>query len=167
MIDPKVLLSKLADARVEFVMIGGFAVIAHGGTLRTQDLDICCPFTEENIVRLLSAVQNLHPVHRMTTDRRPVGLSPEPYVGWRDLHLGTDAGQLDCLSEVAGVGDYDAVVRQSVEIELPAGACRVLGLDALIRAKEAMSGEKDRRAAAQLKAIRERLAGDATGDRSS
>jgi len=45
---------------------------------------------------------------------------------------------LDCLSEVLGVGDFDEVLRQSIEINTPSGKCRVLSLDALIRAKDAM-----------------------------
>jgi len=56
------------------------------------------------------------------------------------------------------VGDFAEVKRHSVEIQLPAGACRVLSLDALIRSKEAMGRPRDREALLQLKAIRERLA---------
>jgi len=162
--NPQTLLDRLIQADVEFVITGGFAVTAHGGNARTQELEVCCPFTEANIARLLAAIQDLHPVHRMAPDRQPLGGSPEPYAGWRNLYLGTDAGQLDCLSEVAGVGGYEAVVSESLEIELPAGPCRVLGLDALIRAKEAMTGEKDRQAAIQLKAIRERLRNGGAND---
>lgn len=32
---------RLVEAKVEFVLIGGFAAVAHGVTLVTRDLDIC------------------------------------------------------------------------------------------------------------------------------
>ena len=73
-----------------------------------------------------------------------------------DLYLQTDLGQLDCLSEVKGIGDFAEVRRQSIVVELPSGPCRILSLDALIRAKEAMGGPKDKLTILQLKAIQER-----------
>jgi hypothetical protein len=79
--------------------------------------------------------------------------------GLRDLHLDTDWGQLDCLGEVLGVGDYEDVVAQSVPVELAGGVCRILSIDALIQAKEAMGRQRDREAALQLRAIREPLSG--------
>jgi hypothetical protein len=57
------------------------------------------------------------------------------------------------------VGDYQHVLAQSVPVELAGGVCRILSIDALIRAKEAMGRQRDREAALQLRAIRERLSG--------
>ena len=37
---------RLIEAQVEFVLIGGFAAVAHGGTLVTRDVDICCQFSQ-------------------------------------------------------------------------------------------------------------------------
>jgi hypothetical protein len=92
----------------------------------------------------------------MTPQRLPLELNDENIARLKNLYLQTDLGQLDCLSEVKGVGDFAEVQRQSIEIELPAGPCRILSLDALIRAKEAMGGPKDQLTILQLKAIQER-----------
>ena len=43
------LLSRLVKANVRFVLIGGYACIVHGGTLTTEDIDICCEFSPENL----------------------------------------------------------------------------------------------------------------------
>ncbi len=155
--DPDALLARLIREEFEFVLIGGFAVLAHGGSMRTQDIDVCCCFSQENLARLLRAVEDLNPVHRMTPDKRPLGCDSEAYVGWKNLYIGTTQGQLDCLGEIKGVGSYDAALEQSVEIELPSGPCRVLSLDALIRSKEAMGGPRDQAAVLELRAIKERL----------
>jgi hypothetical protein len=128
-------------------------------SLPTQDIDVCCRFTPENLLRLQEAIVDLHPVHRMVPSRPPLHLTREACTGLRNLYLDTDWGQLDCLGEVLGVGDYEDVAAQSVSLELAGGLCRVLSIDALIRAKEAMGRQRDREAALQLRAIRERLGG--------
>ncbi len=150
------LLARLVKAKVEFVVIGGFAAVAHGVSLLTQDLDICCRFTADNLLRLQESLADLNPVHRMTPQRIPLQLTREHCGGLRNLYLSTDWGVLDCLGEVTGVGDFDHVLAASEPLGLDAGTCHFLTLDALIRAKEAMRHPKDLEAVAQLRAIRAR-----------
>ena len=152
------LLTRLIEARLRFVVVGGYAAVAHGATVVTQDVDICMPLDARNVASLLDALGDLHPVHRMTPARRPFA---EADLGshWKNLYLDTDWGQLDCLGEVAGIGDFEAVLDQSEEILLRAVPFRLLRIEALIRAKEAMRRPKDRETVLQLRAIRERRAG--------
>ena len=63
---------------------------------------------------------------------------------------------VDCLSEVAGVGNYESVVRSSVTVDLSFGTCQMLSLEALIRSKETLGRDHDLAAVRQLKAIKER-----------
>ena len=146
---------RLVEAQVEFVLIGGFAAVAHGATLVTRDVDICCRFTEANLMRIQKALADLHPVHRSRPDL-PLDLTPEQCARLKNLYLKSDLGVLDCLGEVLGVGDFDAVFEQSIEVELPFGRCRILGLDGLIRAKEAMNRDHDRITVRQLEEIKKR-----------
>ena len=146
---------KLIEAQVEFVLVGGFAAVAHGVTLVTRDGDICCRFSEANLMRIQTAFAQLHPVHRSRPDL-PLALTPEQCANLKNLYLKTDLGVVDCLGEVLGVGDFESVLRHSVELELPFGNCRILGLDALIRAKEAMNRDHDRFTARQLREIQRR-----------
>lgn len=151
------LLERLVGGRVHFVIVGGYAAVAHGVTLLTQDLDVCCEFTPDNLLRLQTAVRKLHPVHRMTPQRLPLRLTARTCRGLRHLYLDTDLGQLDCLGEVLGLGDYLAVAKQSVALALPFGACRVLTLSALMKAKKAMGRPRDLEALRQLKIIRNKI----------
>ena len=153
------LLNRLIQSKVEFVIVGGFAAVAHGVSLPTQDIDVCCRFTPENLLRLQEALAGLHPVHRMVPSRPPLQLTMETCAGLRNLYLDTDWGQLDCLGDILGVGEYQDVAAHSVPVELPGGTCRILTIDALIWAKEAMGRQRDREAALQLRAIRERERG--------
>lgn len=147
------LVRRLIAGRVEFVLVGGFAAVAHGVTLVTRDVDVCCRFDEANLMRIQKAVADLHPVHRSRPDLL-LALTPDQCANLKNLYLKTDLGALDCLGEVLGVGGYDDVAGHSIEVELPGGKCRVLDIDALIRAKEAMGREHDKITVEQLKEIK-------------
>jgi predicted nucleotidyltransferase len=154
MADFESLLTRLSERHVDFVIVGGFAAMAHGSSLLTQDVDICCRFAPDNLMRLQEALADLHPVHRMTPNRLPLRLTSEICEGLKDLYIETDLGQLDCLGEVAGAGDFEQVKAHSVEIQLGTVTCRVLSLDALIAAKAAMGRPRDREVVRQLRAIK-------------
>ncbi len=146
---------RLIEGQVEFVLVGGFAAVAHGVTLVTRDVDICCRFNETNLKRIQKALEGLRPVHRSRPDL-PLALTPEQCASLKNLHLKTDLGVVDCLGEVLGVGDFENVFGHSIEVELPFGKCRILDLEALIRAKEAMGRDHDRITVRQLKEIQRR-----------
>lgn len=149
------LVERLVRHEVDFSVVGGYAAMAHGCTLVTMDVDICCDFAFHNLSRLQEALAGLHPVHRMTTKRIPVELTQEFCRNIKNLYMATDLGVLGCLSEVAGVGEYSAVKKHSRRLRMPFGSCRVLNLEALIAAKKAMDRPRDREAALQLEAIKE------------
>jgi predicted nucleotidyltransferase len=149
------LLRRLVGAGVDFVIVGGYAGVVYGCTLVTQDVDICCDFTPGNLSALQRAVADLHPVHRMTPGRQPLELTAENASQFRNLYLDTDLGYLDCLSEIQGLGGYDEVAKASQTIEIDGLPLRVLTIDALIAAKEAMNRPRDREAIRQLRAIKE------------
>lgn len=152
------LLSRLEDSGLEFVVIGGVCVVFHGVPLATFDLDICCRFDEPNVRRIESALQDLHPVHRLTPNKLPFELTPQLCATLKNLYLQTDLGKLDCLSEVLGLGGFDEVLKQSITARFSYGEYRFLNLDALITAKVAAGRESDLIALRQLRAIKERLA---------
>jgi hypothetical protein len=151
------LLARLKEQDLDFVVVGGVCVIFHGAPVATFDLDICCRFGEQNLQRIHAAVRDLHPVHRLTANKLPFELTPHLCAELKNLYLQTDLGKLDCLSEVAGVGDYDEVLKQSVTAEFSYGEFRFLNLDALIASKEAVARERDLGALSHLRAIKERL----------
>src|SRR5437867_4109453 len=154
--DDKALLLRLQGQGTEFVIIGGFCGIMHGVSLVTRDLDVCCRFTPANLRRIEAAVKDLHPFHRLATNKLPLELSDDLCGRLRNLYLQTDLGKLDCLSEVMGVGDYEDILKHSMVYKLSYGEFRILEIDALIAAKEAVGRERDLAAVKQLRAIKEK-----------
>ena len=148
------LLIRLAENEVEFVLIGGFAGVVYGCTYVTQDIDICCDFSTDNLKKLYTAIKDVKPVHRMTPKRLKFKLSDTQSGSLKNLYLDTDIGQLDCLGSVAGLGDFNKVKEASRLVKVERTIFRVLDLDALIEAKKAMNRPRDREALIQLEKIK-------------
>lgn len=149
------LLQRLCDADIDFVIVGGFAATLHGSSLVTRDLDVCAVLSNENVEKLRETLRDLQPTHRMTPQKLSFLDNPDPGVEVRNLYLRTDLGPVDVLSSILGVGDFDRVRAASIQVELFGRRCRVISLDDLISAKEALGRDKDLLAAKELRAVRE------------
>ncbi len=55
------LISTLANVSVDFVVIGGVALVGRGGSRATNDLDIVYSREKDNLERLVSALAPTHP----------------------------------------------------------------------------------------------------------
>jgi len=148
------LLKKLSKSKVDYIIIGGFACIAHGCTYVTQDIDICLDFNTDNLLRLQKALADLHPVHRMTPKKLKLHLTKENCKQLKNLYLDTDIGQLDCIGFVEGAGDFKQVKSKSMLLEINKVKVSVLNIDAIIESKKNLNREKDIQAIAQLEAIK-------------
>ncbi|MCI0536650.1 MAG: hypothetical protein L0Z50_15645 [Verrucomicrobiales bacterium] len=154
--DDKALLGRLKENGVEFVIVGGVCGTLHGVSLVTKDIDVCCPFTRQNLLRIESSMKGLNPIHRQTPHKLPFVLTEHLLLNLKNLCLGTDLGKIDFLSEITGLGNYDAVLARSVLIGMSYGEFRMLNIDALIESKSAVGRDQDVMAIKQLRAIQER-----------
>jgi len=150
------LLRRLSEQGLDFVIIGGVCCVFYGVALATFDLDICCRFDELNLRKVERAVHDLHSFHRLTAEKLPLELTAELCSRLENLYLQTDLGKLDCLSEIAGIGGYEEVVRHSQVAKFSYGEFRFLTISALIITKEAAGRERDLLAVRQLRAIQEK-----------
>ena len=149
------LLQRLADSRVDFVVVGGFAGVLHGSAIVTRDLDICAVLTPENVERLRETLKDLNPLHRMTPQRLSFLNVPKPGEPIRNLYLQTDWGIVDILSSISGLGDFASIKANSETFEISGRTCRLISLPDLVKAKEYMGRDKDILAAKELRAIAE------------
>jgi len=147
------LLNRLVDAHVDFVVVGGFAGVIHGSALVTKDVDICAVLSAENVEKIRRALADINPVHRQT--HRLLSFLDHPAPGQKlvNLYLKTDTGVIDILSSILGVGDYERLRRQAIEMPLFGRTYAVISIEDLIIAKEAIGREKDLLAVKELRAI--------------
>ena len=152
-LDTPRLLTALIEANVAFVVVGGMAAVAQGSAYITADLDICYQRTLETLQRLCDALRPLHPQLRGAPSGLPFVLDPPTLQAGLNFTLTTDAGDIDLIGEVSGLGFYDAVEKQAEQIEILGRQLRVLTIPALIRSKKAAGRQKDLRLIPELEAL--------------
>jgi len=157
----KRLLDRLTDAGFDFVIIGGYAALTHGSALITRDLELCAVLTSENVELLRRALADWHPRHRMTPQKLSFVEHPQPGVELKNLYLQTDAGIVGILTSVLGVGDFQRLREKAEVYRVDGRDYKVISLDDLIAAKEAVGREKDLLAVKELKAIAAKRRGGA------
>ena len=128
---------------VDFVVIGGIAVLAHGHPRATFDLDFVADLDADNMAALAAALRELGAQARgVDADLLDVDpTDPEQLVSGANRTLVTDAGWLDFMPGAEGARDYPDIAADAVPVR--SGAFRVVGLDDLIRMKRASGRAKD------------------------
>ena len=137
------LLSALRSENVEFVVIGGIAVISHGHVRATLDLDICYARSPENLARLVRALAPFQPRLRGAPPELPFFWDERTLKNGLNFTLTTTAGDIDVLGEVTGLGGYGELAIRADVIDLYGGEVRILSLEDLIRSKAAAGRAKD------------------------
>jgi hypothetical protein len=145
----------LSDADADFVIIGGWSAILNGSAYTTNDLDLCYSRASANLKRLAAALAPLHPRLRDLPPALPFVWDEVTLRHGTVFTLVTDAGQLDLLAEVAGVGAYEEVKANSVLRHAWGRDVRVLDLRSLISAKRAAGRKKDLLMIPELEALLE------------
>jgi hypothetical protein len=143
-LDAPGILRHLVSHQVEFVLIGGMAMIAQGATYFTKDLDICYSRSPQNLDAVARAFTALHCYLRGVPPGLPFRLDAPTIKAGLNFTLITDLGDVDLLGEVAGVGGFAEVYAQSEERTIFGMTFPVLSVDGLIAAKKAAGRAKDR-----------------------
>jgi predicted nucleotidyltransferase len=161
--DPEAILRVLGEHRVDFVVIGGVAVQAHGYIRGTQDLDVIPRPDLANLSRLGEALAELGATLHKTA--RPIAITDPQLLRRAPLvPLGTIYGRLDLLNieSTAGTpGTYSELRGRALEVDLGGMQVAVVGLDDLIRMKKAAGREQDRIDIGALTALDDDLAREA------
>lgn len=139
--DSLAFIALLAEHEVRYLIVGGEAVILHGRTRLTGDVDFFFANEAANVSRLFAALEEFWggdiPGLDAATDLQPDGMI---------IQFGLPPNRIDLINSITGVdfpeawlGKVDAVV-VSGETEIP---IRYIGLEALIKNKRATGRPKD------------------------
>jgi predicted nucleotidyltransferase len=135
------LLRELTAEGVEFIIVGALAAVLQGAPIVTLDLDILRRRTPDNVRRLLTVLGRLEAVAR--GDSRGLVPTASHLEGPGHLLLDTNAGDLDILGTIEEATGYEAVLDDTIEMDLDGMRVRVLELSRVIRAKEQAGRTKD------------------------
>lgn len=144
--DPRRVFEVFASHQLDYTVIGGVAVIAHGHTRNTRDVDFVAAADRPNLERLAVALEELEAelwgvdAHLLDIDV----YDPETLGSGANFTLQTAAGGLDFFAEVPGGAPYEEIRERSMLVDVGGVSIRIAGRDDLIRMKRAAGRPVDR-----------------------
>ena len=150
---PGELLGKLREYKVDFVVIGGFALAPHGYVRATKDVDIVPSPSSGNRKRLAAALRELGArVDLGDVEADELGIKPdeEGLQAGGNWVLQTVFGRLDVMQDVPGLRGYGQLREGALEVD----GVLYAGFDELVSMKAAAGREEDLRDIAALQTAR-------------
>jgi len=138
-------LKLLNQHKVAYLLIGGYAMVAHDEPRYTKDLDIWVKREEANAERVVDAIKEF--------GFKSLNLTKEDFLtNAQFIQLGVAPIRIDITSEVSGIS-FDEAFPKRVLVELDKIVIPVIGIEALIKNKIASGRMQDLADAEKLKKI--------------
>ena len=123
---------------VRYLVVGAHAVAFHARPRATKDLDILIDPAPANARRALAALRDFF-------GGADLGYSVEDVADPRwIIQLGVAPIRIDLISEIPGLASFEAAWKNRVSARFGSVPAHYIGLDELIRAKEAVRRPQDR-----------------------
>jgi predicted nucleotidyltransferase len=150
----RLLLERLREAGVDFVLVGGLAVNAWGYLRATRDIDLVPDPSTENLARLDALLVELR--GKVEVGERLLESSAIKTflrTGDRTLVL-TDLGRIDVLQGLPQIPSFAALDERATEVDIDGLVVKVCSLDDLLEMKRASDRPRDRDDLEALEATR-------------
>lgn len=112
----------LNESSAQYILIGGFAVIAHGGGRTTKDIDFLVEASPENVSRLKTALQVL-------PDNAAAEIREHDIESYKVVRV-ADEVLVDLLAEACGISYADAAKDAEIielsDVSIPVASKRTL-----------------------------------------
>jgi len=133
--DYKDMLQALADEKVEFILVGAYALAAHGYPRATMDIDIWVMPSPDNAEAVLRAIRRFGaPLHDLTK----ADLEKEGTV----FQIGVAPRRIDIITAASGL-TFEQASSRAVTVEIEGIAVRIPSIADLICNKRASGRTKD------------------------
>jgi len=133
--DYKEMLQCLAAERVKFLLVGAYALAAHGYPRATMDIDIWVMPSPDNAEAVLQALSRFGaPLHGLV----PADLQKDDTI----FQIGVAPRRVDIITGASGL-DFEQAFTRSVEVEIEGIRVRIPSVDDLIQNKRASGRTKD------------------------
>ena len=133
--DYRDILRAFSTERVRFLLVGAYAMAAHGYPRATMDIDLWIDPSADNVTAVLRALEQFGaPMEEISAK----DLSEENLV----FQIGVAPRRIDVLTGVSGLTFADAYAN-SIEIDIEGTSARVLCLNDLIENKRASGRKQD------------------------
>jgi hypothetical protein len=140
---PGELLSDLVDGEVDFVVIGGVAVVLQAQPRFTKDLDVCYAVDPANLERMGSVLTGLHARLRGIDEDSPLVADARMLSQTQILTLTTDHGDIDLLVDPSGAPPYAKLRADADVLDVGRVEVRVASIEHLTAMKRAAGRPQD------------------------
>lgn len=144
------ILSAFCEEKVEFMLVGAYAVAAHGLPRATGDIDLWIKSSDGNVDRVWSALSKfgapLQNLSKQDLLRRDTV-----------VQIGVTPRRIDILTQITGV-DYEEAESQRISVSLEGITVPVIGLDHLLQNKAAVGRPQDNADVARLRQMQPKQA---------
>jgi len=145
--DYKDMLRALADEKAEFLVVGAYAMAAHGYPRATMDIDIWVNPSSDNAEAVLRALKRFGaPLHDLTK----AALEADDTV----FQIGVAPRRIDIITAATGL-EFGAAFARSVEVSIEGLSLRILSLNDLIKNKRATGRTRDLADVEALESLRD------------
>ncbi|PAW70183.1 MAG: hypothetical protein B9S38_08280 [Verrucomicrobiia bacterium Tous-C4TDCM] len=125
----------LLSRKVEFLLVGGYALAFHGAARFTEDIDFLVLVSPENAAKLADLIEDF--------GFGELGLSKEDFLDPDQvIQLGRAPHRIDLLTGISGVG-WDEAWASRIEVEFDGFLIPVIGKAALEANKQATGRPQD------------------------
>jgi len=147
-LDPVAMFEALAEAEIDYVLIGGLAVGAHGSVRATKDIDICPSPQDSNLRRLADFLDSAAGINADEGEFGADELPAHDFEGLRgggNFRLRTRLGNLDIMQYVPPFEDetWEVLNRHAEERRAFGRTVRVCSYKDLLEMKQAAGREQD------------------------
>ena len=133
--DYKDMLQALSDENVKFILIGAYAMAAHGYPRATMDIDIWIMPSPENVDAVFRALQRFGaPLHNLTTK--------DLQIDGTIFQIGVAPRRIDIITGVSGL-KFEETYQNSLLINIEGIDVRIPAINDLICNKKATGRTKD------------------------
>ncbi len=144
--DYKDMLRALSGEKVKFLLVGAYAMAAHGYPRATMDIDIWIMPSGENVDAVMRALRHFGaPLNDLTRE----DLLKEGTV----FQIGVAPRRIDLINSASGL-QFDEVYKRSLSVNVDGIEVRVPSIDDLIRNKRATGRTKDLADAEALESLK-------------
>lgn len=129
------MLSAFADAKVEYLLVGAYALAAHGHPRATGDMDLWVHSSSKNAERMLEAL-SMFGAPLSDVDQEDFQTSDTVF------QIGVSPRRIDILTSIEGV-EFEDAWPQRMDIEIDGLTVFVIGRKHLIENKRALGRSQD------------------------
>ena len=133
--DYRDMLHALSDEKVKFILVGAYALAAHGYPRATMDIDIWVMPSPENADAVLRALRRFGaPLHNLTKE----DLQKDGTV----FQIGVAPRRIDIITAATGL-QFEETYRNSISVNIEGVEVHIPSIDDLIRNKRATGRTRD------------------------